>query len=298
MNYRRVSAASPSIHIVSAGMLMMIVSVGLFAADVKKEFKYNAKPGSNVTVSNAFGGVDVRTAAGRQVTITAIVHSDKVEVNSAQLGNRIRAATNFLQQVDSREGQVDYVVMVPPDCNVVIQNGSGILRLSGVRNDVSLKADEGQVELSDINNSHIHVQTLDAPITLTNVRSQHVEVLSNGGKVQLTKVTGPEVTVKTDSGDITYDGDFSGGGDYSLINHTGNINVNLPATASVDLNARSMQGSVQNDFPFQPQTSASALPRGVNSNTYVAGTSKGTSSTNFSSVELSSFSGTIRVKKR
>ncbi|HTC92128.1 MAG TPA: DUF4097 family beta strand repeat-containing protein [Terriglobales bacterium] len=298
MNYRRVSAANPSVHIVSAGVLVMVVTVGLFAADVKKEFKYTARPGSNVTVSNAFGGVDVRTATGRQVTITAIIHSDKVEVNSAQLGNRIRAATNFLQQVDSKEGQVDYIVMVPPDCNVVVQNGSGILRLSGVRNDVSLKADEGQVELSDINNSHIHVQTLDAPVTLTNVRSQHVEVLSNGGKVQLTKVTGPEVTVKTDSGDITYDGDFSGGGDYSLINHTGNINVNLPATASVDLNARSMQGSVQNDFPFQPQTSASALPRGVNSNTYVTGTSQGTSGTNFSSVELSSFSGTIRVKKR
>src|SRR5581483_2095605 len=200
MNNRRMSPANPSVHIASAGMLMMIVTVGLFAADVKKEFRYTAKPGSNVTVSNAFGGIDVRPVTGRQVIITATIHSDKVEVNSTQMGSRIRAATNFLQQVDSKEGQVDYEVMVPSDCNVIIQNGSGILRLSGVRNDVSLKANEGQVELSDINNSHIHVQTLDAPITLTNVRSQHVEVLSNGGNVQLTKVTGPEVTVNTDTG--------------------------------------------------------------------------------------------------
>ncbi|HTD24059.1 MAG TPA: DUF4097 family beta strand repeat-containing protein [Terriglobales bacterium] len=296
MNYRRASAAVPGTHMLSAGMLVMVAAASLWAADTRKEFKYTTTPGSNVTVSNAFGEIVVRPVAGRQVTITATTHSDKVAIDSAQLGNRVHATTNFLQQVDSKEGQVNYEVLVPSDCNVVIQNGSGMLRLSGVRSDISLKADEGQVEVSDINNSHVHVQTVDAPITLTNVRSQHVEVVSNGGKVLLTKVTGHEVSVNTDTGDIAYDGDFAGNGRYSLMNHTGNIDVTLPSTASVDLTARSMQGTVLNDFPFQPKLSTNPVP--LRGSSFLGSTFKGTPKSIFSQVDVSSFSGTIRVKKR
>src|SRR5260221_10489269 len=51
------------------------------------------------------------------------------------------------------------------------------------------------------------------------------------------------------SGNITYHGDCSGGGDYVLATHSGTINVILPETASVDLTARSNIGTVENDFP-------------------------------------------------
>lgn len=300
MSTSRANAAMPGVQVLSAGVLVMVAAASLWAADIKKEFKYTTTPGSNVTVSNAFGEIVVRPVSGRQVTITATTHSDKVAVDSAQLGNRVHATTNFLQNVDpkSSEGQVNYEVLVPSDCNVVIQNGNGILKLSGVQSDISLKADEGQVEVSDVNNSHVHVQTVEAPVTLTNVRSQHVEIVSNGGSVQLTKVTGHEVSVNTDSGDISYDGDFAGSGRYSLMNHTGSINVTLPATASVDLTARSMQGAVENDFPFQPRTTSIPLPRNIKANSYLGGTFQGTPKSIFSTVDVSSFSGTIRVKKR
>lgn len=301
MTYGRATAAVSSVHIFSAGVLVIVVSASLWAADTKKEFKYTARPGSTVTISNTFGPVVVSSTAGRQVTITATTHSDKVQVNSAQMGNRIRATTNFLQQVNTTEGQVNYEVLVPADCNVFIQNGDGMTKLSGVRSDVGLDTATGGVEVSDINNFHVHVQTLDAPIILTNVHSEHVEIVSNGGTVRLTNVTGGprgKVSVNTESGDIIYDGDFAGGGDYSLMNHTGNINVTLPATASVDLDARSIQGTVQNDFPFQPKLPGSSARLALSSKAYLGGTSNVTPHSNLSEVKLSSFSGTIRVKKR
>lgn len=302
MIHTRLSATVPGGHlyVLSAGVLVIAVSATLWAADTRKEFKYNAVPGSTVKVSNSAGSVEVHSVAGRQVTIAATTHSDKVQVNSSQMGSKISAATVFLQQVEpsSKEGQVEYEVSVPSDCGIVVQNGSGVTKISGVHSDVTLNAEIGQIELSDINNTHLHVQSVDAPVTLTKVRSQHIEVVSNGGKVQLTNVTGPAVTVKTDSGEITYDGDFAGGGDYSLVNNTGNINVNLPANASVDLAARTFKGTVQNDFPLQSQASVNPIPRGANANTYVGGTSKVTSNSGLSSVQLNSFSGTIRVRKR
>src|SRR5260370_35391363 len=105
MNYRRASAAVPGAHMLSAGMLVMVAAASLWAADTRKEFKYTTTPGSNVTVSNAFGEIVVRPVAGRQVTITATTHSDKVAVDSSQLGTRGHAPRNLRTRVKSYNGQ-------------------------------------------------------------------------------------------------------------------------------------------------------------------------------------------------
>jgi DUF4097 and DUF4098 domain-containing protein YvlB len=284
-------------------MLVIVVSASLWAADIRKEFRYTTPPGTTVRVSNSSGSIEVHPVAGRQVLVIATIHSDKVQVNSSQSGNRINAETEFVHQADpksqvdpkSKEGQVEYQVSVPSDCAVVIQNGNGVIKLSGVHSDVTLNADTGPIELSNISNGHLHVQSVDAPVTLTNVRSDHVEVASNGGTVRLTNVTGHTVKVSSDTGEINYDGDFAGGGDYSLVNGSGNINVNLPSTASVDLAARSINGTVENDFPLQAK--APSIPRGATASSYVSGTSRVNNSDNLSSVQLNSLSGKIRVRK-
>src|SRR5215471_10755300 len=102
MNHMRLSATVPNGYIVSTGMLVIVVSASLWAADVRKEFKYNAPPGSTVKVSNDAGSVVVRATESQQVTIAATTHSDKVRVNSSQMGSYINAATDFVQHVDPK----------------------------------------------------------------------------------------------------------------------------------------------------------------------------------------------------
>jgi DUF4097 and DUF4098 domain-containing protein YvlB len=115
--------------------------------------------------------------------------------------------------------------------------------------------------------------------------------MSVGGNVSMSNVTGRKVNVNTTTGNISYDGDFGSNGDYSLMNHSGNIDVVLPASASVDINARSLNGTAEDDFPLQQKTHASFAA--------VPGKSfSGTSKSGSSSVQLRSFSGTIRVKRR
>jgi DUF4097 and DUF4098 domain-containing protein YvlB len=118
-----------------------------------------------------------------------------------------------------------------------------------------------------------------------------VDIQSAGGTVQLSNVTGQRVTVGTTSGNIEYLGDCSGGGDYILTTHSGAINVTLPATASVDLTARSTNGQVENAFPLQEKSHNSFVPHQGRS-------FAGTSNSGSSSVDLQSFSGKIRVKKQ
>jgi DUF4097 and DUF4098 domain-containing protein YvlB len=186
---------------------------------------------------------------------------------------------------------VDYDVQVPADIMLSVRSDDGPVRIERLHGDMTLEGDEAAVTLIDCSNAHVHVRTVKGPITLTRLANGHVEVTSVGGDVQLDSVSGPKVTVNTTKGTIRYTGDFAGAGDYLLNTHSGNIEVMLPTSASVELSARSITGSVEQDFPMQP--AASASHSAASGRSFV-----GTSNTGASSVQLHSFSGKIRVKKQ
>ncbi len=149
----------------------------------------------------------------------------------------------------------------------------------------------GQITVRNVAKAHVHVRGVTAPVSLADIAGGHVEIVSSGGAVHMVNVSGSKVSVGTASGNITYKGDCSGGGDYSLTTHSGAIDVTLPETASFDLTARSITGLVQNDFPLKEKSHTPFVPKAGSSFT-------GTSNSGSSSVELQSFSGRIRVKKQ
>ena len=280
---------NPSLAVVV--VTCVLFGAPLFAAGAKKECKYTAAPQALLTVINQSGTIDVKPAAGRQLSISATPVSDKAQVDCAQVGGRIAAVTRFTDAPSSGDSRVDYELLVPQDTSLSIRNSSGVVRLEGVRGDITLRGDAAAVEASNLTNSHLHVQTVNGPVTLSNIEGGHVEVLSTGGKVTMTAVNAPKVTVSTTSGDIAYTGDFGHEGDYVFSNHSGAIDVSAPANASVEIDARSLRGSVQNDLPLQQKAIAG--------NNLLGGHAfAGTSNSGSSSVELRSFSGTIRVKKQ
>jgi hypothetical protein len=276
----------------TALLILAFAATAALAADSKKEFKYAVGPNPLVTIVNEYGPVSVRGVPGRQVTITATTHSDKVDVDSSQTGNRTEVRTHMLQTGTPDEVRVDYEVTVPMDASVSVRGSSGPYTAEKLRGDVMLEGDLATVDVRDVSNAHVHVRTVDGPITLTNVSGGHVEITSVGGDVSLINVTGPKVAVNTTSGNIRYTGDFGANGDYSLTNNFGNIDVNLPASASVDLTARSLKGSAISDFPLQQSKRRTAFP--LTQGKAFAGTANNGAS----SVRLRSLSGTIRVNKR
>jgi DUF4097 and DUF4098 domain-containing protein YvlB len=276
----------------SVAFTVLVGIASAWAAENRKEFKYAATPGSSVSIVNEFGPVTVKPAQGHQVLIIATTHSDKVEVYSAQTGNRIEARTNFRQKPSEQEGLVSYEVSVPAKVAVLVRAATGPIQAEKLQGDITLKGDAASITVRDVSNAHVHVQTVGGSIELTNISGGHVEIISTDGGVRMNSVTGPKVSVNTASGDITYEGDMGSGGEYSFTNHSGNVDVTLPASASIDLMARSINGSVQNDFPLQKKAHASlSLVDETRS-------SVGTSNSGASSVQLRTFSGKIRVKKR
>ncbi|MDT8069575.1 MAG: DUF4097 family beta strand repeat-containing protein [Terriglobia bacterium] len=261
-------------------------------AQTRKEMRFNVGPGSSLTITNDFGPVTVHVAPGSQILATATLQPDQMEIDQTHTGSRVELFTHSLQQrPNANVSRVQFDVTVPPDCDLIIHSSAGPISVEKVRGDVSADGDLANIDVHDVGGGHVHLRTLKGNITATNIIDGHVEISSVSGPVTLKNVSGPNVEVNTTNGVITYTGMFSDNGDYEFTTHSGDINVSLPANASVDVAARSVTGKVENDFPFHPKQH---VPFPVTSGRAFAGTSN----SGGSSVQLRSYSGTIRVKKQ
>jgi DUF4097 and DUF4098 domain-containing protein YvlB len=260
-----------------------------------KETRLDIAPGGSINIINNDGSVKLKAGSGRQVLLAYTVHSNKVEVDqdSTPDKRRIEIRSHALPQQtpSSDEARVDLEVTVPAGTAVTVSTATAPISADGLSGDITLSSDTGKITVSGIGRSHLNVRSVAAPVELSHVSLGYVHVTSSGGGVQMMDVTGPKVNVATGSGNITYQGDCAGVGDYLMTTHSGNIDVSLPETASVDLNAHSASGTVENDFPLQAKTHPVFVPKSGSS-------FAGTSNSGSSSVELRSFSGKIRVKKQ
>jgi len=254
------------------------------AAQEKKEFTYNVGPRAVVSITNNYGPITVKPSRNRQVVVETVSHSDAVGLVNEQHGDRIE-----LRAISSRPGTdlVDYTVLVPVDAFVSLRSSDGTLRAQGLRGDVILEAAAASVEVTDISDAHLHVKTLSGPITLTDIRNSHLDIHSVSGNVTIRNVTGPSVEVNSGSGRISYQGDPGSTGEYLLTSHSGDLDISIPASALVDIRARSIKGQSDPDFPIANGFSAA----GTGNLLLKPGTVTG------SRFDLRSFRGKIRLKR-
>jgi DUF4097 and DUF4098 domain-containing protein YvlB len=279
----------------AAGMMLALGALNAAAADARKETRLDIAPGGTVNVVNNCGSVTLHAGAGHQVVVAYAAHSDKIEVDQGATQDKrrveIRTHARLNQKPTADEARVDYDIMVPSGISVTVSTSTAPITADGLSGDLTLSSETGQITVRNVGKVHVQVRGVAAPVNLNSINNSHVDVASSGGAVQLADVSGPKVYVGTTSGNIVYRGDCSGGGDYSFTTHSGAIDVILPENASFDVSARSVSGTVQNDFPLQEKSHPSFVPKSGSS-------FAGTSNSGSSSVELQSFSGRIRVKKQ
>jgi DUF4097 and DUF4098 domain-containing protein YvlB len=272
---------------------MGLVLAGTLFGQSRKEYRFNVGSKATVSVNNPFGSISVKPSAGSMVVVAALLHSDKVEVDNMQTGNHIDVQSHLLDGADAQSGRVDYEVFVPPDASVTLHSSTGPLHAEKLHGDVTMEGAAAVVDLRDLSDAHVHVKTLNGPVTLTNVQDGHVEVDSLSGAVTLDRVNGPLVQVVSTSGNINYFGDFGDGGEYRLTSHSGDIEATVPDYTSADVTARSVKGEVHDDIPLQPK----AHPWFPIKEGRAFMGSMGRAAVS-STVVLRSFSGKIHLRKR
>jgi putative adhesin len=269
--------------------VMALTGVAFGAGEIRKDLHFKVGKRPIISINNPYGPVTVKAGAPHRVVVSAILHSDKVELDQSKSHNRVDIVSHLLAGADPNSGMVEYQVEVPPDANVTLHSENGRIHAEKIHGDVTVAGNEGPIDVTDCGGGHVHVRTLNGSVSLNNVHG-HIEIMSMGGDVLMNEVTGTLVAVNSNSGKIKYAGDFGDEGEYDFTSHTGDIEATAPAFASIDVLARSDQGRVDSDFSLEPRHTPF----------YVKGGSAfaGTLGKAASSVKLFSFSGKIHLKKR
>jgi DUF4097 and DUF4098 domain-containing protein YvlB len=287
----------------AASLFMLLVALAaVSAAETRQEFRFAVGPRVTIAIVNQYGGISVKPSNGNLVVVVATRASEKVEIDRSPdtaaesvAANRINITSHLLAGASPESGRVDYEVQVPADASVILQSSTGLLRAERLRGDVDVEGTQASVEVRDIADAHVHVKTMNGPVSLTNLQGGHVEVESVSGDIHLANVAAPQVRVRSTSGHISYDGDFGYTGEYRISNHSGDIDAIIPETTSAEIRAQSLRGKLQDDVHLKPkQHSAGIVPGAVG----FFGTTISTVSHSASSVFLSTFSGRIHLQKR
>jgi len=271
-------------------MVLALTGLAFGAGEIRKDLHFKVGKRPMVSINNPYGPIVVKAGVPHEVVVSAILHSDKVELDQSSSRNRVDVISHLLPGADQNTGVVEYEVQVPPEADVTVHSENGRIHVEKLGGDIATEGSDSSIEVLDCSNGHVHVKTLNGPVNLSNVRNVHVDIISMGGNVLLSGVDGPFVSVNSNSGKIQYAGDFGDEGEYDFTSHTGDIEAVAPAYASIDVMARSDQGHVESDFSLAPKHTPFYVRGGKSFH--------GTLNKATSSVKLFSFSGRIHLKKR
>ena len=270
-----------------------VILAGTLVAESRKELRFTVGPRAGVSVMNPYGSISVKPSQNNTVIVNAVLHSDRVEVDNNQSGNRVDIQSHLLPGADVESGRVDYEILVPADASITLHSSTGSLHAEKLHGDVNLEGPGAAVDVRDISDAHVHVKTMNGAVNLDNIKNGHVEVDSLSGEVTLNSVNGSLVQVVSTSGRINYIGDFGNSGEYRLTSHSGDIDATIPEWTSADVSARSVRGEVHDDIPLQPKTHT-YFP--LDKGRAFAGTVGRVAVS--STVVLRTFSGKIHLRKR
>jgi Putative adhesin len=277
-----------------AGLLML--SAVSFAAGQKIEKHFSVKGRPVVMIQNvANGRIEVKSWKNSEVVVSASQSSDKIGLDMEQADERIEITANILdpsaQQSDLTE---NIQLTVPEETELQIKTQTGLIYVEQVIGDMKLESVAGDVHLKEVS-GYIIVHTTGGSLVCTQCGGKFLEFNSISGSAQILQPSLSRVDLRTTTGNILFDGDFIRTGIYTMKSGRGLVEVRFSGSDSFDLNAQTSSGTVDNraEAFLKPDThgfrrSASKYAKGL----------FGTVGNGLAKVELSSFSGTVRILKR
>src|SRR5208282_1289481 len=105
-----------------------VIVAGSLVAQSRKQYHFSVGSKAGVSVTNPYGSIYVRPSTDNSVVVNAVLHSDKVEVDNSQNGNRVDIQSHLLSGADAETGRVDYEVQIPADASITLHSSNGSLR--------------------------------------------------------------------------------------------------------------------------------------------------------------------------
>jgi DUF4097 and DUF4098 domain-containing protein YvlB len=283
--------------VIGAGLLFCAATAAIAAtAEQQEEHHFTVKDHPVVIIDNIVNGrIEVKSWKNSEVVVTTTSVPGKVSIEAEQVGDRIDInATALVASAQPHEVEANFQLLVPEKTELQLRTQTGLILVEQVNGDMKLQSVAGDVQLKEVS-GYIIVKTTSGSLVCT-LCSGKLEYTSISGGAQILQPSLSNLNVMTTTGNILYDGDFVRTGLYTMNSGRGLVEVRFSGTDSFDLNAQTYRGTVDNqaaDF-LKPDTHSGKHQ----SQSKFSHSLFGTVGQGYAKVELSSYSGTIRILKR
>jgi hypothetical protein len=260
-----------------------------------QERHFTTKNRPLVVIQNIVNGrIEVRSWKNSEVVVIATAAADKVALDIEQVGDRIDInASSLTPSAQPHEVEANFQLTVPEETELQLRTQTGLIYVEQVSGDMKLQSVAGDVHLKEVS-GYIIVKTTGGTLICTQCAGK-LEFTSISGSAQILQPTLTSVNLMTTTGNILYDGEFVRTGIYTMNSGRGLVEVRFSGGDNFDLNAQTQLGNVDNQ-------AAAFLKPDTHGNRHTSQKfSKGLFGTvgqGLAKVELSSYSGTIRILKR
>lgn len=274
-----------------------------------------------LALSNISGDI-VITAGGRDgVTLEAVKRGrgrsdaeakqqlDLVAVEITERAGRAEVRARYKEGERHINVSVDYTVTAPAGTVVTVRSVSGDIKVSGIKGELDIETVSGDVTLDavgqlgraksvsgDVSIAGAEVDgTLDASsvsgdVMARAVKARRIEFETVSGDVELLDAKCDAARAKTVSGDVSFSGGLGKGGRYEFTSHSGDVRLTLAGDTGFAIEASTFSGSIRSDLPITIGGGAGAAVTGK--------TIRGTYGDGSATVDVTTFSGSVIIRKR
>ena len=260
---------------------------------VERHFAVNTRP--VVVIHNvANGRIEVKSWKNKEVDVVASQTSDKIGFDMEQAGDRIDVTANVLDaSAQATELAASLQLTVPEETELQLKTETGLIYVEQVMGDMTLESVAGDVHLKEVS-GYIIVKTTEGSLVCSQCAGK-LDFKSISGGAQVLQPALTNVSLFTTSGNILFDGDFVRTGLYTMKSGRGLVEVRFSGNDSFDLKAQTATGTVDNRAAAYLKPDSHGVKHLMSKYTHGLFGSVGQG---LAKVELSSYSGTIRILKR
>ena len=284
-----------SITLIFGATVALGLSASSEAATQRTEKHFAVKGRPVVAIQNvANGRIEVKSWKNQEITVVASQNSNKIGFDMEQVGDRVDVTASVLDvSAQPLDLETSLLLTVPEETELQLKTENGLIYVEQVMGDMTLESVAGEVHLKEVS-GYIIVKTTGGSLVCTQCAGK-LEFSSIGGSAQILQPALTNVSLHTTTGNILFDGDFIRTGLYSMKSGKGLVEVRFSGNDSFDLKAQTSTGTVEN------QAAAFLKPDHHSSSGKISKSFRnifGTVGAGLAKVELSTYSGTIRILKR
>jgi DUF4097 and DUF4098 domain-containing protein YvlB len=284
--------------LLAVGLLLSCPAVSSYSSEVKKieEKSFKIRPGGHIAIEGDEGFIKINSWDKAEVNLImtkrawgrsqedAEQNLKKIEVSINEYDNRLdirlvkerdRKNYSFWDLFDRdawserRSPTIDFELTVPKEINLNLVNDEGDVFVKSIIGDVEIRADEGDIEISDVafNELNISVDEGDidgfdlknpdgrltievdeGDVLFENVNVRRLKVECDEGDITIKKLSCNSGTITTDEGDIELDVALNENDRYRVSSDEGDVSVYLPTNPDVKLDLEAEDGGIRSDF--------------------------------------------------